>query len=502
MNLFQLSTASLILTTLSLPVAAAQFGPGILRAGEYATVVEFSGDSPLVQNVPVVAVPPLKSRVIDLAICLDTSGSMDGLIDSAKQRLWSIVNDLALADPAPELRVALLTFGNDGHDAENGWVRVDSELTGDLDLISQQLFALQTNGGTELVGRVVSVATGKLNWSQDPNALKLAVVAGNESADQDAVVSFRDACAAAIKNGIMVNSIYCGNPADAEAPLWKEVSLRADGHFATIDHQNGTLAIDTPFDQQLVALTGSVNPTYLPFGENGASSWANQTLQDTNAIGLNNDAAANRAMCKNGALYVCGWDLVDASKQEGFDLASIEVEELPEVMRTMTLEERQAHIDANAAKRAEIQAEIAEVGQQREAWLTQQMKRLALDESNSFDHQLRNAIRSQVSQQGFQFPKPAVVPQPEQATPAGGPATVSVTGNPSQQSGLQIETAGSQLRAQQIVPASSQGQPLTPATGNHAPVTEQPEAQTRTEQVEVIEGVQAEEDPSIVPEDC
>ncbi|MCA8979867.1 MAG: VWA domain-containing protein, partial [Planctomycetes bacterium] len=259
MNRFQLTTASLILTALALPATAAQFGPGILRAGEYATVVEFSTDSPIVQNVPVR--PPLQSRVIDLAICLDTSGSMDGLIDSAKQRLWSIVNDLALAEPAPELRVALLTYGNDGHDAENGWVRVDSELTGDLDLISQQLFALQTNGGTELVGRVLSVATGKLNWSQDPYALKLAVVAGNESADQDSVVSFRDACAAAIKNGIMVNSIYCGNPADAEAPLWKEVSMRADGHFATIDHQNGTLAIDTPFDEQLVALTGSVNPT-------------------------------------------------------------------------------------------------------------------------------------------------------------------------------------------------------------------------------------------------
>jgi len=502
MNLFQLSTASLILTALALPTAAAQFGPGILRAGEYATVVEFNADSPLVQNVPVVAVPPLKSRVIDLAICLDTSGSMDGLIDSAKQRLWSIVNDLALADPAPELRVALLTFGNDGHDAENGWVNVDSELTGDLDLISQQLFALQTNGGTELVGRVVSVATGKLNWSQDPNALKLAVVAGNESADQDSVVSFRDACAAAIKNGIMVNSIYCGNPADAEAPLWKEVSLRADGHFATIDHQNGTLAIDTPFDVQLVALTGSVNPTYLPFGENGATSWANQTVQDTNAIGLNNDAAANRAMCKNGALYVCGWDLVDASKQEGFDLAAIEVEELPEVMRTMSLEERRAYIDENAAKRAEIQAKIAEVGQQREAWLTQEMKRLALDETNSFDYQLRNAIRSQVSQRGFQFPEPAVAPQAEQVSPAGGTVSVGAGAATGSQVNVQVGATNTQVRAQQLVPANPQVQPLNSATGNNAPIVELPPAQTGTEQVEVIEEVQAEEDPSIVPEEC
>ncbi|MCA8979156.1 MAG: hypothetical protein KDC14_03945, partial [Planctomycetes bacterium] len=349
--------------------------------------------------------------------------------------------------------------------------------------------------GTELVGRVLSVATGKLNWSQDPHALKLAVVAGNESADQDSVVSFRDACAAAIKNGIMVNSIYCGNPADAEAPLWKEVSMRADGHFATIDHQNGTLAIDTPFDEQLVALTGSVNPTYLPFGENGQTAWVNQTAQDVNAINMNNDAAANRAMCKNGALYVCGWDLVDASKQEGFDLAAIPDEQLPEDMRAMTLEERQAHIDATARKRAEIQQQIAEVGAQRQVWLQAEMQRLALDESNSFDHQLRTAIRTQVSQKGFEFPAPAVVPHVEstpqvegaapQAAPATGNARVPVA---PQQGGVQ----SSRLPQQTIVPASTQATHGA-ATNNAAPTLappQAPEAAPEGEEVQQVEEVQ------------
>ena len=85
-------------------------------------------------------------QAIDLAICLDTSGSMSGLLNSAKQKLWDIVNDLAMAEPAPKLRVALLTFGNLGYEAENGWVSVDSELTDDLDAVSQKLFALGTNG--------------------------------------------------------------------------------------------------------------------------------------------------------------------------------------------------------------------------------------------------------------------------------------------------------------------------------------------------------------------
>lgn len=463
MTMMHWTTTSLILGALALPTTIAQFGPGVLVAGEYATVTEFTTDAPLVQNVPPVEVAAApRSRVIDLAICLDTSGSMEGLIDSAKQRIWAIVNDLALATPAPELRVALLTYGNDGHDAENGWVNIDCELTGDLDEISRRLFALRTNGGTELVGRVLSVATGNLRWSDDPNALKLAVVAGNESADQDTVVSFRDACAAAIGSGILVNSIYCGNPGDAEAPLWKQVSLLADGRFATIDHQSGTLVHETPFDTQLVELTTAVNGTYLPFGQDGQASWANQAVQDENAINMNPDAAANRAMCKNGALYVCGWDLVDASRQEGFDLAAVEVEQLPEDMRAMTLEQRAAHIETAAAERAEIQRRIADVGVERQAWIDAETARLALDESRSFDHQIRAAIRAQVTQRGFRYPAPASTGPATDAANATGPvngalptnSALPTNGTVPTNGALPTDSAAPQVPAERLVPAS------------------------------------------------
>ncbi len=59
-------------------------------------------DQPAVSacDSPPVCVQP---RTIDLAICLDTSGSMSGLIEAAKQKLWAIVNDLALVEPTPRL---------------------------------------------------------------------------------------------------------------------------------------------------------------------------------------------------------------------------------------------------------------------------------------------------------------------------------------------------------------------------------------------------------------
>ena len=120
---------------------------------------------------------------IDLAICLDTSGSMEGLIESAKQRLFALVNDLAKAEPAPRLRISILTFGSPSNGADNGWVKTVVPLTTDLDLVYMKLFELRTDGGEEYVARVADIAAKQLAWSTEPGALKIIVVAGNESAE-------------------------------------------------------------------------------------------------------------------------------------------------------------------------------------------------------------------------------------------------------------------------------------------------------------------------------
>lgn len=343
-------------------------------------------------------------RVIELAICLDASGSMDGLIDAAKQKLWAIVNDLALAEPTPELRVALLIYGNDGLAVENGWVKVETPFTRDLDLVSQRLFAITTNGGTEYVGRVLNRA-GQLHWSPSANALQLIVVAGNESADQDQVVRYRDICGNLIGRGIMVNAIYCGGPEDHDAPGWREVATIAEGKFATIDHDHGTVVVATPFDDQLSQLSAQLNKTYIPFGAHGAAGAANQEAQDANAATTNPATSAQRAASKSSALYKCAWDLVDACKSGDVEIAEVDDEDLPEPMRGMSKDERTAYVKEMAAKRSNIQEQIAELGEKREAFVQEEMKRKALDDSKSFDNAMRDAIHEQAEKRGIRFKK-------------------------------------------------------------------------------------------------
>ncbi|MCP3915225.1 MAG: VWA domain-containing protein [bacterium] len=396
------------------PRAAAQTDTGGV---EVAPVTELPPVNVRLLGPAAIAAPAATSRVIDIAICLDTSGSMRGLIDSARQKIWTIVNDLALAKPEPQLRVALLAYGGQSYPQEAGFVRLAAPLTSDLDLISRELFTLSAGGSVEYVGRVVDRAT-QLAWSPEPGALKLIVVAGNESADQDRVRPYRDACRSAIARDIMVNAIYCGPGTDAIAPGWREIAKLADGQFASIDKDNGTVAIASPYDAELTRLSGEINTTYLYYGEGGRGAWANQTVQDRNAAELNSDAQASRAQLKSGKFYRNShWDLVDATKEESFDLAGVDPAHLPEVMRLMTLEQRKGYIAAMRKKRTGIQAQIAKLSESRSKFVEEAM--LEHDETKALDFVIRKALRDQARTRGFTFESKRSEGTVEKATPEG-----------------------------------------------------------------------------------
>ena len=171
-------------------------------------------------------------RDVDLVIALDVSGSMEGLIESAKQRLWDITNELAQARPVPALRVAILSYGRPSYGEQSGYVRVDLPFTADLDAVNATLFAFQTDGGDEYVARAIQTSLDSLQWSANPDALQMVFVAGNESAEQDPQLTIERATAAAVRRGIVVNAIYCGADNDAEADGWQRVATHTNGLYA------------------------------------------------------------------------------------------------------------------------------------------------------------------------------------------------------------------------------------------------------------------------------
>ncbi len=344
---------------------------------------------------------PVAAPTVDLAICLDISGSMEGLIHAARQNLWTVVNQLALVKPVPRLRVALLTYGCNAHTKESGWVKIESGFTEDLDKISKLLFAQTTNGGDEYVARVVQTALGELQWSPDAKALKLLFVCGNEAADQDPKLDFKETSKQAIARGVIVNSIYCGNPGDALAPRWREVATLADGQFAAID-QNQNVAIKTPFDARLVELSAAVNATYLPYGNAGRAAAANQKEQDQNAEGIGQAAAAQRCQTKGGGLYWnAAWDLVDACADPKFDLDKLAAADLPESMRAMTAQARKEHVAAHKLRREELRKEIETVGKQRDGFVQEELKKRSTAAARTFESAIVQLVRTQAEKAGL-----------------------------------------------------------------------------------------------------
>jgi hypothetical protein len=354
-------------------------------------------------------VKPAAKAEIDVALCLDVSGSMNGLIDSAKLKLWDIVNDLGKIKPTPNLRVALYSYGHSTYDPKSGWVRKETDLTNDLDLVYQKLNALTINGGEEYVARVTRDAIQDQKWSENPKALKLLFVCGNEPASQDREVKLADVAEMAKKKGIAVNCIFCGDANHRDAADWKEYAKMADGRFASINQNKNILAsIPAPQDKELNDLSAKLNSTYVVYGgKKGEAAQQNQAAQDFNANKAAPGAGATRAASKVTGLYRNdGWDLVDRMKNDkDFDIKKVPVDELCDEMKKMTPEERVKHVAEMAAKRDALQKQIAGLAQQREAFIKEELKKNPNAADKAFDDAIRGALREQAGRQGITIPE-------------------------------------------------------------------------------------------------
>lgn len=355
---------------------------------------------------------PAQSQPVDLVICLDTSNSMDGLIASAKQKLWDVVNNLAQAKPTPDLRVALYSFGNDTYDPKVGWVRLETDLTRDLDEVSKKLFGLTTNGGTEYVGRVSRDALKDVKWSADAEALRIIFVCGNEGAEQDPEVKLDVLAKSAKEKGVVINTIYCGPSGDQIAPGWFAFAKSAGGKGLNIDQEQirREVQVKSPFDGKILELNKKLNGTYIAYGNAKARGLAveKQLAQDSNAAGAAPNAIQSRIQAKAGALYRNStWDLCDRCTMDPkFDITTLKPEELPEELRKLKPEELKALVDKTIAERAALQKEIRELGEKRGAFVKEELSKMPkTDLDKAFGTAMTKALREQAATKGINIPE-------------------------------------------------------------------------------------------------
>ena len=335
---------------------------------------------------------------IKVALLLDTSNSMDGLIDQAKAQLWQIVNELSYAkcnEELPNLKIALYEYGNDNLNADEGYLRQVIAFSNDLDEISKSLFSLTTNGGNEYCGKVIQTAIHQLEWGDNKRDLKFIFIAGNEPYTQGNV-SYKDASKLAHQNDVTVNTIFCGDYNQGISGFWKDGADLTHGDYMAINHNKATLHVASPYDDQILELNEKLNKTYVAYGRTGKQKMELQAEQDANAIQYNKANAVGRTVSKSSRLYDnSSWDLVDAEGTTDFSYEELDKDQLPEELKGKSTEEIKTYVENKRNARQKLQKEIAELNFKRREYIS----KTSVD--NGLESAIIQAIKTQAKKKNY-----------------------------------------------------------------------------------------------------
>ncbi|CAM1352013.1 vWA domain-containing protein [Tenacibaculum insulae] len=345
-----------------------------------------------------------KKQTTKVALLLDTSSSMDGLINQAKAQLWEIINELSHAKcdgKTPKLEIALYEYGNDKLSSREGYIRQVLQFTSDLDDISEHLFSLTTNGGSEYCGQVIQTSLNQLDWGNNNRDLKMIFIAGNEPFTQGKL-NYKDAITNAKENDITVNTIFCGNYNQGISGMWQDGAIYGGGDYMTINHNKNIVHVVTPYDNDIIILNKRLNKTYVHYGSLGYSKYANQTKQDSNAETLNEVVVVKRAVSKSSKLYKnTEWDLVDASEEKEVDYSKLKKKQLPKNLQGKSSKEIKKYVDTKRKERTEIQRKIQELDKKRKQYVAK--KQQESSKKNELENVMIKAIKKQAKKKKYSW---------------------------------------------------------------------------------------------------
>jgi len=339
-------------------------------------------------------------KKVQVAVLLDVSNSMDGLIGQAKAQLWNMVSVLGKAtcnDVTPTIEIALYEYGRPTNDVQAGYVKLINPFTSDLDEVSRNLFRLTTNGGSEYCGHVMFTSLTKLDWDSDPDNYKVIFIAGNEDFLQGDI-SYTRACSEAMKKGVTINTIYCGDRNQGIREHWNLGGECGTGSFTNINQNAEIIDVATPYDTVLFQLNIQLNGTYIGYGNAGSAAMSKQAEVDKLNYSMNKSAAAKRVSVKGKQEVYnnSSWDLVDASRNDPAIVEKVDISTLPGNLKSKSRAEIQQIVKAKSDERAAIQKQIATVSVKRESFIaTEKTRHTTKTNEQTLESEIEKIIRQQ-----------------------------------------------------------------------------------------------------------
>ena len=345
---------------------------------------------------------------IDVVFVLDTTGSMSGLIQAAREKIWSIATTMASAQSAPEIRVGLVAYRDRG----DAYVTRVVDLSSDLDSMYATLMDFQADGGgdgPESVNQALYDAIHKISWSQQVGTYKVVFLVGDAPPHMDYQddVKYPATLSAAKEKGIVVNAIQSGEVSDT-TPAWQQIATLGAGHYFQVGQAGNAVAIATPFDEKIAALSEKMDDTRLYYGTGEEKEKQRRKMAATDKLHAASsiESRARRATfnaSESGAANFLGeGELVDEVSSGRVDLSSIDKDKLPEPMQAMAPAEQAAIISETAERRNELKRQISELTEERAAYLDKKVED-AGGARDSLDDQFYRAVREQAGKLGMSY---------------------------------------------------------------------------------------------------
>lgn len=347
--------------------------------------------------------PNVKPK-IQVAILLDVSSSMDGLIEQAKAQLWNMVNTMGRAkcnEVSPEIEISLYEYGRTNNDVKKGYVKQINGFINNLDSLSENLFTLKTNGGEEYCGQAIYSSLNELTWDSNPTNYKVIFICGNEDFLQGNI-KYTQACTLAKEKGVIVNTIYCGSRAQGIQEHWNLNAACGNGSFTFINTNASIEDIPTPYDSILYSMNDKLNRTYLTYGASGYTAQIKQTQMDYVNVTMSKTAGIKRLKAKaNKVAYKnTSWDLVDAYEADSTIIARVEKNTLADSLKLKSKEEIKKIVLKKSIERNAMQNEVSIINAKRDAYLVAEKVKKA---NQPTEQNLENEVEKTIKQQAGRF---------------------------------------------------------------------------------------------------
>ena len=336
---------------------------------------------------------------VEVAFVLDSTGSMGGLIEGAKQKIWSIANSIISRKPTPEVRIGLVTYRDRGDE----YVTEKFDLTGDIDTVFKNLQSFVADGGgddPESVNEGLNAAVTGLSWTGDQEVLKIIFLVGDYPPHMDYRddVKYPVTCRLAVKKGLIINTVQCGDVAGT-TPVWQEIAKLSEGSYVALAQSGNMTAMTTPFDEEIGEVSAAIGATLVPYGDRERQAEARSKVD--NAASAPASVAADRAaynLASGGKAIQGTGDLVADAAEGSIDPAKVSPSQLPPEMQKMSPAERARYISKQKAARDRLNATLSELGRKRADYVSGEQKRIvAAGKGDAFDTKVTEIIAAEAA---------------------------------------------------------------------------------------------------------